>query len=323
MKKVLVSGYIGFNNFGDEAIFKALREHLQSLNVKVYALSASDNYDIKTYNYKSIVEIIKAILSCDILISGGGSLLQNKTSNSSLIYYLSVIILAKLFFKKVIIFAQGIEPIKGKLFEFITKNVLKCCDFITTRDKKSSDLLANWGIKSETLSDPIYSILPEINKDKNGLIVQLRECALNVLDELARAIQENYNGEISVLALQDCDVDICKKFVEKLKKNGINSDCIYDNNVEQTIKLFNNAKYVISTRLHGLMVSNALGAHVFALSYDDKTQTVIEEFQLENINLKNPINLNEKISYFFQNQRKNTDYRKFSFSKIDEVINEF
>ena len=91
MKKVLVSGYIGFNNFGDEAIFKALSEHLLSSGIEVSALSASDDYNIKTYYYKSPIEILKAILNCNILISGGGSLLQNKTSNFSLYYYLFII----------------------------------------------------------------------------------------------------------------------------------------------------------------------------------------------------------------------------------------
>ena len=36
--KVVVSGYIGFDNFGDEAIFYALETHLKSLNYNVSVL---------------------------------------------------------------------------------------------------------------------------------------------------------------------------------------------------------------------------------------------------------------------------------------------
>ena len=86
MKRVLVSGYIGFNNFGDEAIFYALSTHLKKNNHKISALcnnkeETNKRYGVTTYYFKNPKEILKAILNCDILISGGGSLLQNKTSN--------------------------------------------------------------------------------------------------------------------------------------------------------------------------------------------------------------------------------------------------
>ena len=93
----------------------------------------SKKYDVIAYHFKKPFEIIKAILTNDILISGGGSLLQNKTSNFSLFYYLFVIFLAKICFKKVIIFSQGIEPINGKFYEFLTKSDLKIVDFICLR----------------------------------------------------------------------------------------------------------------------------------------------------------------------------------------------
>ena len=66
MKKILVSGYIGFNNFGDEAIFLALSKHLKSLGFKVSVLCNNKNevqktYNVLTYNYKCPFEILKAI----------------------------------------------------------------------------------------------------------------------------------------------------------------------------------------------------------------------------------------------------------------------
>ena len=68
MKKVLVSGYIGFNNFGDEAIFYVLLNHLKSLNYEVSALSGNKydtekKYNIKAYSYKTPNEILNAIFN--------------------------------------------------------------------------------------------------------------------------------------------------------------------------------------------------------------------------------------------------------------------
>ena len=73
MKKVLVSGYIGFNNFGDEIIFDVLSKHLKTLGYKVSALSCNPAetkklYDVEAYYFKNIFQILKAIIQNNILI---------------------------------------------------------------------------------------------------------------------------------------------------------------------------------------------------------------------------------------------------------------
>lgn len=328
MKKILVSGYIGFNNFGDEAIFKSLFNHLQN-DCEISVLSNNRNYPCKIY---SRFDIFRAVRENDILISGGGSLLQNKTSNLSLIYYLAIIFFAKLFFKKVIIFAQGIEPIKGKFFQIITKQILKICDFISVRDEKSQKLLADWGIKSILLSDPIYSLLNEvkIKEDKKDLIIQLRDIKnLNkkFLGDLAQIIKDNYTGKITVLALQkDIDKDICQKFIIELKKKNIVANYFENDDIDETIKLINSSKYLISMRLHGLIVANALQTNSFALSYDEKIKTLVQEFNLSNIDVYNYDfeDFNNKIKEFFKDYQDNKtsrhQYRNFVWDEIDSLI---
>ena len=310
MKKVLVSGYIGFDNFGDEAIFYALKNHLKDCKVEVLSMS-------KKYNKSPLLKI----LTCDTLISGGGSLLQNKTSNKSLVYYLLIIFLAKLFFKKVIIFAQGIEPIKGKFYSNLTKYILKMCDYISVRDKKTQQLLKNWNIKSNLVSDPVYSIYQE-QKEKQGLVVQLRDLKNlkeNFLDDLAKLIKKYYAGKITILALQyPNDEKICLDMAQKL-----NAQYVYYQNVEQILNLINSSKYIISTRLHGLIAGVMCACKTFALSYDDKTDTLIEELNLQNINIYsyNYNELEEKLAEFFKNARYPDKIKTFSWEEFDKNVN--
>lgn len=335
MKKILVSGYIGFNNFGDEAIFLALSKHLKNLGFKVSVLCNNKNevqktYNVLTYNYKCPFEILKAIFLNDILISGGGSLLQNKTSNFSLIYYLFIIFLAKIFNKKVVIFAQGIEPIKGKFFEFITKTVLKMTNFITVRDKKSQNLLNSWNIKSELVSDPAYSLIEniEINRqNKEGLIVQLRSFQGiddKFISNLAEIISKYYKNKIKVLSLQnDYDKDICLRFTEKLKQNNIKAEYIPYKGIKETIEIINNARYMISTRLHGLIISTALKTKSFGLIYDEKIKTLCDELDIKNIEIKNyqKNELDLRLDAFFNhNLNEVHPYRPFVWDCIDNVI---
>lgn len=334
MKKILVSGYVGFNNFGDEAIFYALSKHLKELEFDVSVLcnntkEVEKKYEVSAYYFKSPIQILKAILNCNILISGGGSLLQNKTSNFSLFYYLFIILLAKIFFKKVIIFAQGIEPIIGIFPEYITKTILKFVNFISVRDNNSKKLLKSWNINSTLVSDPAYSLVQDrkIEEKKEDLIVQLRNYRginYEFIAALAHSIAQNYNEKISVFSFQDeIDERICFEFIEELKKYNIKAQYIPNKSIEETIDIINKAKYVISTRLHGLIISNALKSKTFAISYDEKIKTLVNELNLESIDIYNYTKdeLNTKLNKFFNYQSENIhQYRRFEWSEIDKEL---
>lgn len=161
MTKAVISGYYGYENFGDELILDVLLEHLKSLNLDITVLSGNIDYTmsrncVKAVNRFDIKRVISEIKSSDVLISGGGSLLQDVTSFKSLIYYLFIISLGILFNKKVIIFAQGIGPIKNKFGKIMTKLLLKQCYYVSVRDENSYNLLKSWDIASDILPDPVF-----------------------------------------------------------------------------------------------------------------------------------------------------------------------
>ena len=194
MVKVAISGYYGFKNFGDEAILSVLVKHLKSLNnVDITVFSSDTDYTSKTYSVNAVKRfdlknVIKTIQDSDVLISGGGSLLQDVTSVKSVVYYSLIIALGLLFNKKVIIFAQGIGPLNKKLSQFIVRNLLKNCSLVTVRDEKSLALLRNWGINTNLVCDPIYSLDVMQEFRENTIGVQLREFKTmnyNLLHKLA------------------------------------------------------------------------------------------------------------------------------------------
>ena len=90
-KNILISGYYGFDNFGDEAILGVLVKKLKELNANVRVLSknpakTASLYGVETTFFFNLLKVIFRICKCDVLVSGGGSLLQNVTSMKSLIY---------------------------------------------------------------------------------------------------------------------------------------------------------------------------------------------------------------------------------------------
>ena len=79
-KRIVLSGYYGFKNFGDEAILSVLIKRLQKDKNIITVISSDPEYtkslhsgikSIKTFDFR---KIIGSIYKSDILISGGGSL---------------------------------------------------------------------------------------------------------------------------------------------------------------------------------------------------------------------------------------------------------
>ena len=116
--RVLISGYYGFHNIGDEAILKSIITALrqEKPDIKITVLSndiehTKNTYNVDAINRWNVAKIYLELLKSDGLISGGGSLLQDVTSSRPITYYTAIMKLAKLARKPVFIYAQGVGPI--------------------------------------------------------------------------------------------------------------------------------------------------------------------------------------------------------------------
>ena len=83
MYKILISGYYGFNNIGDESILRTvidnLREKLPDVDITVLSqdpAGTAEKYGVKSVRRMSLPDIFRAVRRCDLLLSGGGSLLR-------------------------------------------------------------------------------------------------------------------------------------------------------------------------------------------------------------------------------------------------------
>ncbi len=277
MTKFLVSGYIGFDNFGDEAIASVLTSHLKSLNAEeIVLLSSNPEKTAKLYNVKSVgmFKFLSAVKKTDVLISGGGSLLQDITSLKSLLYYLAVITSALIFKKKVIIFAQGFTPFRTKLGKFLTKQVLKKCYKITVRDSKSQNLLSEMGILSDLVADPVFGI--EVNEHLHqGIGVQLRDFHSvndNFLYRLAEQIEKYFKSEeIKLISLQDSiDLPLLEKFEKILNKKEIKTKIYKNLSINDAIKTLSELEYLVGMRFHANLVASKAKVKVLGINYDIK-----------------------------------------------------
>ena len=99
---VLISGYYGFGNLGDEAILESIiRELEKSVSKdKIVVLSNDPEKHRKTYGVAAVTRwklasLLKLLPKAKLFISGGGGLFQDTNSPGSTIYYGGQIALAR------------------------------------------------------------------------------------------------------------------------------------------------------------------------------------------------------------------------------------
>lgn len=170
MSKVLISGYIGFGNSGDEGILMAMTQHLRAIEpaIEISVLSrrpveTEELYGVKAVGRFDLRAIVRAMRAADVVITGGGSLLQDRTSSRSLYYYLYIIWRAKSLGKRVVLYANGIGPVKRPTNRRLTSWILNRVDLITLRESVSLAELRSLKVTRppiEVTADPVFGLEP-------------------------------------------------------------------------------------------------------------------------------------------------------------------
>lgn len=312
-KRILLSGYYGLSNTGDEAVLSAiiagLRSH--SADVEITVLSASPAETANLHNVSalprmSVSHVTKAIKECDLFISGGGSLLQDATSFKSLAYYLLVIGLAKRYRRKVMILGQGIGPLRRNLSRRLTARTLNGVDLITVRDSQSAELLRELGVggKIEVTADPTLALDPCSREESARLWSEagFREGDDVIAVSLRKWPETPEIEDAAAKALAELAQEIPVKFLlvtmqrpqDELVTQGIARSTGLGNRIavqpetwtaEQLLGVLGRCRFVVGMRLHALIFAAAAGVPSLGIEYDPKVARFVEATGQEGITL--------------------------------------
>lgn len=150
--RILLCGYFGCGNLGDDAILVGLSEALSDLDLDFTMLSGSPEETFRVYGIRSIPrmdlkQVQEAIQETDYVVFPGGSIFQDVTSVRSAGYYNSLITRAKKAHKKVFLLGQGVGPLTSFLGKRFAVGAFNLADEIVVRDPGSLALLKQLGIK--------------------------------------------------------------------------------------------------------------------------------------------------------------------------------
>ncbi|HRR91810.1 MAG TPA: polysaccharide pyruvyl transferase family protein, partial [bacterium] len=147
-RQILLVGYFGFDNLGDELLLISLldfiRHNFQDIKPLVlYGKNLPSVYGADVIPRK---KLLSGIIKADGVCFSGGSIIQDTTSVRSLVYYLGIILLSFITGKPVIMVSQGFGPVKTWLGEKLIR-ILNLVYSISVRDMDSYKFLERSGIR--------------------------------------------------------------------------------------------------------------------------------------------------------------------------------
>ena len=344
MKRVVISGYYGYDNIGDEAILYSIIEAIKNFNseIEIFVLSSSPEitskrYDVKATGRYNLPEIISVLKGADLFISGGGSLLQDVTSLKSPFYYLSMLQLARILSKKSIFFCQGVGPLKNRFVRLATMKTLKKVDLISVRDINSKELLEGIGLSGDEIIksvDPVFLLddSAEVNRSEviedNTLGISVRPWNDNAyIQPLAAGVNqliEDYPDlRIHLIPFHKGeDERLSKRLSELLNTDRINL-LKAQSHPARMIDYYEEIDILLGVRLHSLIYATITATPFVGISYDPKIDSYLSELEKKPAGSTKfiiPEKVYERLSYNFDNQMKEAERLEgFSRKKNDEL----
>ncbi|WP_139491573.1 polysaccharide pyruvyl transferase CsaB [Brevibacillus dissolubilis] len=304
MARILISGYYGFNNAGDDVvlygIITSLRREQPHIELSVLSNTPEKTtslFGIPAFDRWKLPTIVRQLKQSDLLVMGGGTLMQDVTSPRSVLYYLGIVTIAKLLGLPVVFYAQGFGPILKPISRFLIKNVVNQVDIITVRDYESGEDFKACGVRAplHVTADPALTILPQDISDERGreLVSQLfsdlsrplvifsvrswksEERFKQVIAEAADFYQEQGWNVLFLPMHVPSDIAPSKEILSLMKQDGAQ---ILEEPVSfhEIMSLLKQSQYVVGMRLHSLILACMLGIPFTGISYDPKIDRFVE-----------------------------------------------
>lgn len=297
-RSVLIVGYYGFGNSGDDAILKSICDDIRSISPSVDIGVLSKNpeetkseYKVNAYDRFSLPTVFKAIKKCDVLVMGGGTLIQELSSTKSMYYYLGILQMAKVLGKKIMLYSNGIGPINKSSSKRLTKLVLNQVDLITLRESLSLKVLEDLGVSKPELlvtADPVFNLSLDVKKTtitKNPYVVVMvrpwkaEKAYVKPMARVCDYIYETYGKQIVFAPMKyPMDLGMSKEIAGEMHHKAM----IIERHVpeEEMFGLIKESDLVIAMRLHALIYGAIQNTPMIGVEYDPKIAYYLEEMAM-------------------------------------------
>lgn len=318
MPHVIVSGYYGFGNLGDEAILQTLVQELGG-EIELVALSADPaqtrrRYGIEAVGRTDLAAVLGAMEGASLFLSGGGGLMQDVTGYGSVPYYAGLMKLAQWRKIPTMVFAQGLGPLRHAASRWMVRSAFKKATMVTLRDETSVALARELGVAPERLegtADPVLCLKPcaparvdeilddcGVQRDRPVIGVAIRpwytwyELQFKALTSALNQLALRSGAQLLLLPFQlPGDERITQELFDVLSYRpaghvGSLTQLHVALEPDEMAGLIGRMDMVLGMRLHALIMAAAAGVSAVGLAYDPKVRHLCEQWGfpcLENI----------------------------------------
>jgi len=308
--RVLISGYYGCGNAGDEAILAGLIEGMRELapEAELTVLSGDPGGTMAEHG---VVAVPRGLLSARhhvrssaLVISGGGGLLQDVTSWRSPLYYLAVMWVARATGRPVAFVGQSVGPLRRSVIRWLARRVLSGVEVLAVRDRLSRDALLDLGLgrQAEVTADLAF-LMPRPKEEEIG--AARRKAGLSACEEPVAAVAlrpdpEGGSGEAMAALLGEAIGTVCQELGLRplLVAMQPSRDLEFSRKVaaampsqaaamapampaRELFALVAGCDLLIGMRLHALVFAAGAAVPLVAISYDPKVDGLMEQLGLE------------------------------------------
>lgn len=308
--RILISGYYGFGNVGDEAILAGLLEGIRRLDAQadVIVLSGDPGATIREHHVAAVprrlLSVRQQLATADLLISGGGGLLQDVTSWRSPLYYLGVIHLARSARVPIACIGHGVGPLRRGPIRALARRVLAGVDLIAVRDEGSRAALRALGLahpialgadlafllpspdEAEIAAARRRADLPDDARPTAAIALRPpagRALAPDLAERLGRAVGRACAdlGLLPVLIPMHAGLDA--RFARAAAAASPTPAHVVPSPValHDALALVAGCQLVIAARLHALVFAALGGVPAVPISYDPKVDALADQLGIE------------------------------------------
>lgn len=315
MKKIVIRGYYGRDNLGDELMKEIFIEslgesaELQIMNSDPQGLYKSFGIDTpeelvtgKTPSFINIIRRFITILKADLFVFGGGTILTDKHGFFHLAENAVYFLFRRAIGKKNLLISVGATEFKSKIGKTLSKLLISCSQEALIRDDDSYKLLKKLTRNSKKLicsSDMVLltpnhlSFLSNIERNTVGVCAMPYNWAtfhkngndLALLKKLAEQIVligKQTGLKFLIIPIQygdNCTTDYeYSKQLYDILKNKVDVQFCKCKSIKQKIDVIGQCEYLISMRLHALMISALAGGKVFAVNHNEKIDYFMKRY---------------------------------------------
>lgn len=276
---ILVCGYYGYGNMGDENLLaatvrelRARRPHLRICVMSANPAKTRKEHLVDAVYRFDILAIIRKMKKASLFLFGGGNLLQDKTSTRSLVYYTEMLRLAHRYGKKIAIFAGGIGPVSEKNTQRVVE-AISVADSISLRDERSYDFVKTHLREREIrlVFDPAILENPEKvtvpYKPYFAVIPKKgdRQMAQRLATFISRFSAKSGGIPVIISMYDGEDLRFCTRLA---KETG--AEIFTAKSAGELVGFLEKAQLLLSSRLHGLIYAAVAKIPMIGFSDDEK-----------------------------------------------------